>query len=445
MTDVTRRSFVKQSAAISAGAAVGIGALKRSTAAWAGANERVRVAVLGMSRGDTHIRCFSGIDNVEVTTICDIDESRLAGMAKKMEENGLPAPKLETDLRRVNDDPEIDVVSVALPNHWHTLASIWAMQAGKDVFVEKPISNNVWEGQQLIAATRKYDRVCQHGTQIRSMQGSIEGIQKLHDGIIGDVYMARGLCYKKRNTIGIAPEEPVPPGVHYDLWMGPAPKRPFTRNRFHYQWHWQWAYGAGDIGNQGVHQLDVARWGLGVDFPTKVTSMGQHFMFDDDQETPNTMVSSFWYPDCGKKGAMLVFEVRHWITNKESTVMADKPHVTVGNIFYGSEGIMVFTDYDSYETYFGQDMEPGPSLKAGSTADHFVNFVDAVRKHDQSLVTCPPEEGHISSCLGHLANISHRVGRSLEFDPATQTFKDDEANGLLTYDYRDPYVVPKLA
>ena len=407
----------------------------------AGANDRIRIAVIGINgRGKSHISSFSGIEKVEVATLCDVDERLFEKrLATYFDEKQLKRPKVETDLRRVLEDNSIDAVSIATPNHWHSLAGIWACQAGKDVYVEKPLSHNVFEGRKLVEAARKYDRIVQHGTQSRCSPAIQEGIQKMQEGLLGDVYMGKGMCYKWRNTIGKKPDAPVPEGVHYDLWLGPAPNRPFSENRFHYNWHWHWDYGNGDIGNQGVHQMDVARWGLGVELPSKVTSMGGHFMFEDDQETPNTQLASLWYPQAGKKGVMLVFEVRHWITNYEGPA-GSPPGNNVGNIFYGSEGYMVMTG-DSYTTFLGKEREPGPSRKESGSP--FVNFIEVVRSRKQEDLRCDVEEGHLSSALGHLANVSYRLGRSLEFDPSKEeAIGDAEASVMLTRNYRDPYVVP---
>ncbi|MCG3199112.1 MAG: Inositol 2-dehydrogenase/D-chiro-inositol 3-dehydrogenase [bacterium] len=438
MTEVTRRDFVKGAAVVGAGAAVGLGALKRSTASWAGANERVRVAVIGINgRGKSHLGGFTKQENVEVATICDVDERLFAPRIKDFfTSKGLKEPKTEFDLRRVMEDKDIHAVSIATPNHWHSLAAIWACQAGKDVYVEKPCSHNVWEGRKLVEAANKYGRMVQHGTQIRSNPGVIEGIQKLQEGVIGEVYMARGLCYKWRPSIDKTPDEPAPEGVHYDIWLGPAPTRAYSKNRLHYNWHWHWDYGNGDIGNQGVHQYDVARWGLGVTLPKTIISAGGQYLWDDDKEVPNVMNCTMLFPDAGKKGKMLVFDVRPWITN-------DEAGVGVGNIFYGSEGIMTMDSYEGYKTFLGQGREPGPTRYEG--ADHYGNFIAAVRTRDKKFLTAPPEEAHLSSALCHLANISYRVGRNLEFDAAAERFVgDEEADKLLTRDYRAPYTVPAV-
>jgi predicted dehydrogenase len=258
--------------------------------------------------------------------------------------------------------------------------------------------------------------------------------------------MARGLCFKWRDTIGRKPVEPVPAGVHYDLWLGPAPEHEFTRNRFHYNWHWFWDYGNGDLGNQGIHQVDVARWGLGVKYPTKVSAMGGHFMFDDDQETPNTLTATFEFDDAGKKKFM-VFEVRHWITNHEGGINetgAGKEINTVGDIFYGSKGYMVVTDEDhaTYATFLGKEQQPGPS--GHDQGNNWANFIDALRTRKHSDLNAPIEEGAISTTLVHLANISYRLGRTLRFDADSYScIGDDEANAMFRRKYRAPFVVPE--
>jgi len=261
--------------------------------------------------------------------------------------------------------------------------------------------------------------------------------------VIGDVYHARGLCYKWRNTIGKAVEEPVPAGVDYDLWLGPAPKRAFTKNRFHYNWHWNWDYGNGDIGNQGIHEMDIARWGLGAKYPTRVSAMGGHYMFDDDQETPNTIVASYEFDVDGKK-KLMTFEVRHWMTNHEADIKEFDKSVksnTVGNIFYGSNGYLAIDGYTKYYTFLGKDAEPGPARTDGG--DHFANFINAMRTRSRGELTAEIEEGAISTTLVHLANISYRLGRSVNFDAKTYScVGDKEANAMFRRDYRKGFVVP---
>ncbi|MBI3696604.1 MAG: Gfo/Idh/MocA family oxidoreductase [Acidobacteria bacterium] len=433
MDNMNRRSFV-----------AGLAAPLILTKSAAGANDRVRVAVVGMhGQGKAHIKEYTEMPDVELAALCDVDESVLAARLKELDAKGVKQPKTYVDIRKVLEDKSIDAISIATPNHWHSLMGIWGCQAGKDVYVEKPCSHNPWEGRQLVEAAKKYNRIVQHGTNSRSAAATREAMQMLRDGVIGDVYMSRGLCFKWRDTIGRAKEEPVPPGVEYNLWTGPAPMRPFTRNRFHYNWHWQWAYGNGDIGNQGIHEMDLARWGLGVKLPARVESMGGHFMFDDDQETPNTQIATFEFNEGGKK-KLLVFEVRHWMTNHEAGIGergTRKDSNTVGNLYYGSKGYMAVDGYTGYRTYLGRAQDPGPARKEGGS--NWANFIKAVRSRKVSDLNAPIEEGHLSATLVHLANISYRLGRAINFDPATeQIVGDEEASKMMTRQYRAPFVVP---
>ncbi|MFN3325275.1 MAG: Gfo/Idh/MocA family protein [Bryobacteraceae bacterium] len=428
---MNRRHFLFSSAAAGAATASGL----------ASANDTIRVAVVGLrGQGRSHIREYAKMQNVEIAALCDIDESILNQRVGEVEALGKERPATFTEYRKVLEDKSIDAVSIATPNHSHTLQTIWACQAGKDVYIEKPCSHNVFESQQIVAAARKYNRLVQHGTNSRSTVALREAVQGLREGMIGDVYMARGLCFKWRDTIGRAKPEPVPAGVHYDQWLGPAPKREFTRNRFHYNWHWFWDYGNGDFGNQGIHELDIARWGLGVTYPTKVSAIGGHFMFDDDQETPNTLVISYEFNENGKR-SMMVFEVRHWISNHEAGIGGEKPGNTVGNLFYGSKGYMAIDGYAQYKTFLGKEQEPGPSRKEGGS--NWVNFIDALRARKQEMLNAEIEEGAISSTLMHLGNIAYRLGRTLHFDSKKMKCTgDEEANRMFTRAYRAPYVVP---
>jgi predicted dehydrogenase len=405
-------------------------------------SDTVRVACVGVrGQGRTHIAQYAKMPNVEIAALCDVDENVLNAQLAAVEKLGKKRPAAFTDFRKLLEDKSIDAVSLATPNHHHTLQAIWACQAGKDVYVEKPCSHDMFEARQIAAAARKYNRMVQHGTNSRSSIAR-EAIAKIREGVIGDVYMARGLCYKWRDTIGKAPVEPVPAGVHYDLWLGPAPKHDFTRNRFHYNWHWFWDYGNGDLGNQGIHQIDVARWGLGVKYPTSVSATGGHFMFDDDQETPNTLNAAFEFQDNGKK-KMLVFEVRHWISNHEAGI--GEGANTVGAVFYGSKGLMTVWDEDHgrYQTFLGKEQAPGPSGQ--DRGDNWANFIKAVRSHNASDLNAPIEEGAISTMLVHLANISYRVGRSVRFDPETYSCPGDaEATALFRREYRAPFAVPEI-
>src|SRR5579885_1500468 len=368
------------------GTAAAAGALRSSSLA--SPNDTVRVACVGVrGQGRAHIRHYAEMPNVEMAALCDSDESVLNQRLADVEKLGKKRPAAFTDLRKLLEDRSIDAISIATPNHNHTLQTIWACQAGKDVYVEKPCSHNIFEARQIVAARQKYRRIVQHGTNSRSGIAR-EAVQKMREGLIGDIYMARGLCFKWRDTIGRKPVEPVPAGVHYDLWLGPAPDRGFTKNRFHYNWHWFWDTGNGDLGNQGIHQVDIARWGLGVRYPVKVSAIGGHFMFDDDQETPNTLNVAYEFNENGKR-KMMEFEVRHWMSNGEATV-GPQPHKSgaatmadsgaplaggntrrgpnsdsIGNLFYGRNGYMVVDSYHSYKTWMGREQEPGPSKADG--------------------------------------------------------------------------------
>ena len=443
MTHVDRRHFLMSSAMLPA-------ALKAS--ALRSQNNTVRVAVVGFNgRGKAHISAYLKMPNVEIAALCDVDPAVVESGCKMIEAAGKKRPPTFSDIRKVLDDKSIDAVSIATPNFHHTLQTIWAVQAGKDVLVEKPVSYNMFEAQQIIAASRKYNRIVQNGTGAQLWLH--EAKKRLQEGLIGDVYMSRGLCFKWRDTIGRAKEEPVPPGVAYDLWTGPAPAKPFTRNRFHYNWHWQWDYGNGDLGNQGAHQIHSARMALGVKYPTQISSMGGHYLFDDDQETPNTQVATFEFQEDGKK-KLLVFEVRHWMTNNEAGIgersdarpgaPAEQP-LAVGNIWYGSKGYMATTS-DGWRTFMGKEGAPGPKSEADPEYPGFVNFIDVVRSRKREDQLADVEEGAISTMLIHLANISYRTGRTLYFDPVTYSCKGDaEATAMFTRsEYRSPFTVPKL-
>jgi predicted dehydrogenase len=426
-----RRNFLMSSAA----------ALGAASSSFGSPSDTVRVACIGIGgRGKDHLGGYSKLQNVEIAAICDVDDSHIANGLKQLDGLGKPKPQTYKDIRKLLENKDIDAISISSPNHWHTLMAIWGMQAGKDVYVEKPCSHNMFEAKQIVAAARKYNKIVQQGSQIRSSKAVQEAVQKMREGFLGDVYMARGLCYKRRDTIGRKPAEPVPAGVDYDLWTGPSPMHQFTRNRFHYTWHWFWDTGNGDLGNQGIHQVDIARWGLGVKYPTKVSAMGGHFMFDDDQETPNTISCMYEFNDGGKR-KMMEFEVRHWMTNGEATV-TERGNNAIGDLFYGSKGYLAVDSYTSYKTWMGQEQTPGPQAKSGG--DHYLNFIDAVKSRKREDLNAEIEEGAISTTLVHLANISYRLGRTLNFDAATYSVKGDaEANKMFTREYRKGFAVPE--
>ncbi len=469
-----RRTFLKAGSAAAAAGLMTAASAKKVL----GANDRVRVAVIGVrGRGWDHVKGYHTIPGVEIAAFCDVDvDNVLEPRLRDAEQMGIPRPQGFYDVRKLLEDKNIDAVSIATPNHWHSLIGIWAAQAGKDIYCEKPCSHNWWEGRQLVRAVNKYKVICEHGSQCRSSAAVREAMDQMNSGLLGNVYMARGLCYKWRASIGHAPQQPVPPGVHYDLWTGPAPLKPFTKNRFHYNWHWIWDTGNGDLGNQGIHELDLARWGLGVGFPSKVTAVGGHFLFDDDQQTPNVLTVAYEFKSPGAKTKMMNFEVRGWITNHEAGIgtpefmsgnvpaaglgktsapsetkeskaslgpASGKPS-TIGNLYYGSKGYLAISNYDAYKSFLGPEEAPGPEKHATLGNQHFVNFIDCVRSRNAANLHAPILEGHISSTLIHLANASYRLGRTIHFDPDTETVQgDSEATALLRGTYRPPFVVPE--
>ena len=451
-----RREFIKKSMMGTTGTAIGgIGFSAKSYASIIGANERVNIGVIGIrAQGQSHIAGYSNSKDAKVIALCDVDSNLFDERIKKhFTDKGLPKPKVYGDMRKLYEDKDIDAVSIVTPNHWHALASIWALQAGKHVSVEKPCCYNFFEGQKLVEAAEKYKLIVQDGAEQRSNPCARSMADYLHSGKLGEVYMAKGLCYKWRDTIGKTPEEPIPAGVDYDLWLGPAPKRPFSKNRFHYNWHWNWDYGNGDMGNQGVHEMDIARWGLGVTLPMKISTIGGHFMFDDDQQTPNDLIAVFEFPNHqggGDKKKILQFEVRHWITNREgvnsenmketgNTYMVSADN-TVGNLFYGSKGYMT-KNVNEWQSFYGKERVAGE--KGSGLGDHYADFVNAIRANDQKLAKGDIRDGFYSCAVMHLGNISYRLGRSLEFDPVKMKFKNDpEADAMLTRQYRKPFIVP---
>ncbi|MFY0652824.1 MAG: Gfo/Idh/MocA family oxidoreductase [Cyclobacteriaceae bacterium] len=441
--NLARRDFIKKTAAAGSVAMVAPSIIPSKVF---GANDRINAAVLGVNgRGKSHIESLMAQKNVEVTILCDPDMNILKKRQKSFKEKYKKDVALEQDLRRVMENKDIDVVSIATCNHWHALATIWACQAGKDVYVEKPGSHNLWEGRKMVEAAQKYDRIVQHGVQLRSSPAVNEAIQLMREGYIGRVYMARGLVFRWRADIGDQGFTPVPDGIDYDLWTGPAPKRPFTKNLVHYNWHWHWDYGNGDVGNQGIHETDLCMWGLDVGLPSQITSMGGKFLWDDCKEVPEVLTSVYKYPDEDK---IIQFEVRPWCTNTEEGA-------TVGNIFYGDKGVLVVDGYDKYKTYLGKNREPGKSGSdggvsgsemdrgAGGTGGHFANFIEAVRKRDKSILNGPVETAHLSSGLAHLGNIAYKLERVLNFNPSSETFiNDPEADKMLTRNYRKGFEVP---
>ncbi len=443
-----------------------------------GPNDTIRVAVVGGgSRGQSHIGGFAGRTGTEVTHICDCDERAGQGSCEVAGEkqNGRK-PVWVKDIRKLLENNAIDAVSIATPNHWHALGAIWAVQAGKDVYVEKPVSHNVSEGRRLVQVARKHNRIVQTGTQSRSNPGMRDAMAFIHSGGIGEVQVARGLCYKRRESIGPKGEYSVPENVDYDLWSGPAPLLPVTRKRFHYDWHWQWAYGNGDLGNQGIHQMDLCRWALNEKkLCDRTFSLGGRLGYEDAGETANTQMVLHEF---GAK--QLVFEVRGLPTENYKGAM-------VGIIVEGTQGYVVMTTYDT-GTAFDLDGKAFKQFSGGGDHHHYNNFQAAVRKRDHKILNADVEEGHLSSALCHIANISLRLGKTIDgkdvaselksiqgpakfsegwqrteqhlatnkvenykiqvgprlaMDPVSETFPgNDKANAMLTREYRSGYRIP---
>jgi len=435
-----RRDFLRYSTAVASAASAAWSSACQQKAQ--GIQEKVsdplRLAIIGAKgRGKNLTTDFSKFRDAIVRTVCDVDLNVAEATAQASEQRQGSKPAIVQDLRRVMDDRNIDAVVIATPDHWHALAAIWACQAGKHVFLEKPVAHTIQEGQLILEAARKYDRIVQIGHHNRSNPTARQAMEYLHNGGIGKIWMARGLCYKYRKSIGTQADAPVPSGVDYDLWLGPAPQRPFNPLRFHYNWRWFWEYGNTDLGAQGVHQMDLARWGMQKDeLPTEISCTGGKFLWHDDQQTPNCQLATFKYPD----NTQIVFEVRALATN-------DEQGARIGNIFYGEKGYMVMglIEREGWKVYMGEKNELVESHEQEGPLTLPQNFVDAVKANDRSILTCDIENGNYSTNLVHLANIAYRVNRNLRFDPAALKFEgDDEANGYLTKQYRAGFELPKV-
>ncbi len=431
MQNPNRRKFVFMTTA----------AVAASTRALRGADDTVSVGVVGLGgRGRDHMSHYAKLPDARIAALCDVDQAALERGQALVEKLAGYKPKGYADMRQVFDDKEVQAVSMPLPNHWHALATIWACQAGKDVYIEKPACHNPWEGQKMIEAARKYNRMVQVGSQSRSLPHKIMAMKLLHDGEIGKLYLAKGLCFKRRRSIGHKADSPVPPGVNWDMFLGPAPMRPFNELRFKYNWHWFWDTGNGDIGNQGVHEMDIARWGLGqAGLPAGVSSTGGKYIYNDDQETPNTQMATYDYGD-----SELMFEVRGLITGGEGGLQIRGGN-TIGDLFYGADGWLA-VDGAGFQVYKGEKQEMVMDVKnetPDDTAPHMENFLASVRSRKYQDLHADVAIGVTSADLCHLANISYRLKRSLKFDDKTRKFVNDaEADRMLTRVYRAPYVVP---
>lgn len=483
-----RRSFLK-----TAGFGVSTFYIAKSSWAQSSPGDTLHTAVIGLNgRGRAHIgfTLANKHKGAKLSAVCDVDakvlDARVADLKKRKVE-----VKAYRDMREIFDDKDIDIVTIATPNHWHSLAAIWAVQAGKDVYVEKPVSHNVWEGRQLVKAARKYKKMVQTGTQSRSSDGLQAAVKWVQEGNLGKIKIARGLCYKLRPTIGKVdgPVE-IPEHIDYDLWSGPAELVPSMRNNpkkgpIHYDWHWIWNYGNGDLGNQGIHQMDISRWFLGEQaLSPRVWSIGGRVGYVDDGETPNTQIIHHGY-----EKAPLIFEVRGLPASKKDKDRPKYMGASVGVILHCEGGYVSIPSYSSANVFDndGKEIKKFTSKVQGNDA-HFANFLDAVRSRKHQDLNADIEEGHLSSALCHTGNISHRLGKQaspaelakfvksekggpdayermlehlalnevsldeypltlgpeLKMNPKTERFiGNDDANAMLTRKYRKPYVVPK--
>lgn len=450
MQSIDRRSFIKKTSVASASVMVAAPFVHQSNAK---ANETINIAVIGIrSRGKDHYRALSKIPNVTISILCDIDQRLFPEAVAEVEKLTGKKPKTETEYRKILEDPDIDAVSIATPNHWHALQTIWACQAGKHVYVEKPVSHTLEEGRKMVEAARKYNRVVQTGTQARSSTSMMNAMDYVHNGEIGDVYMAKGICFKPRGSIGRVKDSEIPKGVDWDTYRGPASYRQFNTNRFHYKWHWFWDTGNGDFGNQGIHQADMARMALQkLTHPVRIQGTGDFFIWDSDQETPNFQHLEFEYDD----GKILQFEVRGLASNSEGDIR-------IGDLIYGSKGWLSMksedvgdcqayqsdiqiqpSGYSSYKETKGPTFIDNNPATSDPVVNHFKNFLDCVRTGKWQELNADILEGHLSTSLCHLGNIASRLKKTLHFNPRDEKFIDDEvADSYLTKTYRAPYLLP---
>jgi predicted dehydrogenase len=413
----SRRSFLKNSSALFA-AGFTIAGTKASGRVL-GANDTIRIGVAGLNgRGGSHVNEFSKMKGVQVTYLIDPDRRTWGSKVKAVSKNGGNTPTTVQDVRKALEDKELDAISIATPNHWHALMTIWGCQAGKDVYVEKPCSHNVHEGRVAVEAARKFDRIVQHGTQSRSMRSWAQIAEIVKSGKYGELLISRALCYKPRGSIGMKPDTQPPSEVDYSLWLGPAGKHPFNENYVHYNWHWFWDFGNGDIGNQGVHQMDVARWMIpGATLPRGVISLGGRFGYSDQGQTPNTQLTLMSFD-----GPLLLFEVRGLDTEPFE---GEK----IGNVLHLEAGTIAG---DKFHPKGGGKAEPLPKVEASrgpGGSNHFANFIEAVRSRKREDLNADILEGHYSAACCHLANISYRLGEMTRFDTKAQVLSDSKPLG----------------
>lgn len=425
---INRREFLNSSAKNAAGVAAGmVGLASAGAIAKASPNERVNVAGIGIrGQGKFLTTSMASLADVNLTAICDIDENLLPRAGKSIQDAQGRSPRFETDFRKLLEDDSIDAVVIATPDHWHALIAIMACQAGKDVYVEKPVSHNINEGVRMVEAARKHKRVVQSGIHQRSGSHFQSAVDYVRSGKLGKVKLAKAWTIHVRKPIGHKPDSPTPPGVNYDMWLGPAAARPFNANRFHYNWHWFWDYGTGEMGNWGVHMLDIARWGMGVDLPKYVSATGGKFYFDDDQETPDTHLVQYGYDD-----VTITWEHRLWTNHG-----LEGRSAAAG--FYGDRGTLI-VDRGGWKVY---DQEGGPTSDTSEQSrTHHANFIHCIKTRETP--TSDIEIGHVTSAMCHLGNVAYRLGRGVEFDPVAMNFGSDaEANALLGREYRQGWELP---
>ena len=419
-TRLDRREFLQKSSALGAGLAV-VGTAGTLSAAAKSANDKLVVAVIGLGRGRGHIGALLDIPNTEIAYVCDVDKNRHEAALKQISDKKAKTPQAVTDLRKILDDGSVDAVFIATCNHWHAPATIRACAANKHVYVEKPGSHNPREGELMVEAARRYDRVVQMGNQRRSWPGVIEGIEKVKGGAIGKVTFARCWYNNLRPSIGHGKKVPVPSNLDYSLWQGPAPEKPYVDNLVHYNWHWRWHWGNGELGNNGIHALDVARWGLDVDYPTRVTYIGSRFCHEDDQETPDTGVAQYHF---GEKGCTWEGSSCH---PRRSEGL---PFVS----FYGDQGTLDIAD-SGYKVYDIKGKLVDQGSGDGGDRSHIANFLDCIRTG--ATPNSEIEIGQKSTLLGHLGNIAYRLGKTIDFDPEKRKITNaPEAEELWSREYR---------
>ncbi|MFM1920989.1 MAG: hypothetical protein RLZZ303_2623 [Candidatus Hydrogenedentota bacterium] len=427
MDQITRKEFLAATTATIATVSVVGPHLKASAASTA----PHRHAVIGCGgQGAQHARVFSSFEDCDVVALCDVDPERRDKLAKALPNTD--QVRVEEDYRKILDDDSIVSVSVVTPDHWHTPIAIAALQAGKHVYVEKPCSHTVMEGDALVAAAKASGLCVQHGTQWRGTESAQKGIAWMHEGNLGKVRVAKAINHQLRGPIGRAEETTPPDGVNYDLWLGPAPLRPFTQNRWHYNWHWHWDYGGGDLVNDGIHQVDVARWGLGVGLPKAISGSAAQLFYDDDHETPDTQTITFEYDDCH-----LLYEMRLW------TNYPLEGHDN-GVIYYGDKGTLHIGRSGAIAHFKDETVTIGEGN--ADITRHMRNFLDCIRDHSPEKLYAPIDECHRSATLCNLGNIATRVGRRISFDAATLSCPGDpEATAMLTKIYRAGYELPSIA